>query len=389
MKTLSFNAAEIFKAYRTEPLAGFPSWADVEFKPTPSAATTIGGCGLYCVSYEGRAIYVGKFLGSVRGPFTGSVLNIRWLRHLYSLSLRGRRFSISPGPLRMLLQDLEPGDLLDGLRAADPQVLTHDRGYLASYNRVRFASKKWATLHRDPTEFLERFDFGYVRLESLDTEGLSADLISAVVSNAEVRARQQQQLCCNGEVDFDVAWARAPVHLVDVLYGLKSNLIQELQNLDVLAQPAHLPAQVPNVLRMPRERRTLEADSAMESIEDDLPEGWPSDLLLRLRTNPPTPALEIHATATQPRGDVRVRVLDTRRVRNVFTMAWKPRLRSFRCRILLDPNQVEGQSGVSNVQQQADSLPTAFNFDADQETAQAIETLMNLVADAANSWRAH
>jgi hypothetical protein len=147
------------------------------------------------------------------------------------------------------------------------------------------------------------------------------------------------------------------------------------------------PQLTPSVRHLPTARKQLEPDSAMESIEDDLPEGWPSELLLHLRTQAPTPALEVHEKATQPRGDIRVRVLDTRRVRNVFTMKWRPQQGYFSCRILLLQNQIEGLIGVCNVRRVNDPLPTAFDFDAALDTQRAIKTLMDLIAQAATAWR--
>lgn len=126
------------------------------------------------------------------------------------------------------------------------------------------------------------------------------------------------------------------------------------------------------------DEKELETEISMEKIEDDLPDGWPTDWLLQLKTQLPADSMEVHATATGPRGDVRVRALNLKRARNVFTMQWQPTKERFLCRILLDEAACPGvmvRRGDAN-----NPLKTAFSFDGSNPSAQA--GLLQLIRDA-------
>ncbi len=126
-----------------------------------------------------------------------------------------------------------------------------------------------------------------------------------------------------------------------------------------------------------------QSDAAMEQFEESLPSGWRTEWLERLRLAFQGGALEVHATETRKHGDVRVRALDLKRQRNLFTMAWRPSDGRFSCRILMNEDQVADCPGVEmQSSSRTDPLPTGIIFDASQDQEAAINGLLRLIDHA-------
>ena len=139
------------------------------------------------------------------------------------------------------------------------------------------------------------------------------------------------------------------------------------------AAPWQAEAPVPAVSGRVAGPKHLEYDAAMERLEEALPAGWRTEWLDRLRLAFADEAVEVHATNTHSHGDVRVRALDLKRKRNVFTMAWRPSDGKFTCRILLNTEQVAACPGVERLStSQSDPLKTGFIFDASQDQERAL-----------------
>jgi hypothetical protein len=387
MKQISFNACDLLTGHTVAPLVGATNWANLEFKAKSQAAAKIGGCGLYCASYKGQAIYVGKFLGTEANPFGGDLQKIRWERHIPSLTMRGQRVSLGKSVLAKLIQENSASPLASDLAQADQTLLTKYRGYHASYNRVQFAVRHWEALQAEPEVFLPDFDFGYVQFERQDLEGRSNTAIWKLVSNAEDLARQQLHLCCNGESNFEASIAEAPQSLEQVLERLYTNM-DRLRGEEPARTHTTQAISLSTVEAGAMDRKAIvpehqQFDAAMEQLEESLPTGWRTEWLERLRLAFQGGAVEVHATETRKHGDVRVRGLDLKRQRNLFTMAWRPSDGRFSCRILINEDQVADCPGVEmQSSSRTDPLPTGFIFDASQDQETSINGLLRLIEQA-------
>ena len=386
-----YNASEFLSAHVVTPLARGPAFFNLEFKPKSDGPARIGGCGLYCVSYRGQAIYLGKFLGTESNPFSGDLQRIRWERHIASLTMRGHKVSLGKRVLSKLRKESRGCALASDLCQADLSTMTHYRGYHASYNRVRFAAQYWNALQGDPAEFLHHFDFGYVRFEPHEFEGQSNVSIWDLVSTAEKRTREQLRLCCNGESDFEFS-VKQDILSLPIALDLACAQMEGLQR-ERLGRPSgpsstrHRSSQSGEPVggKLPRSRLPshLKSDAAMEKIEESLPTGWRTEWLERLRLAIPSDGLEVHATETGSHGDVRVRAVDLKRQRNIFTMAFRPGDRRFSCRILLSEEYMNGCPGVEiRPPSGTDPLPTGFIFDPGASREAAFEGLLRLIAVA-------
>lgn len=387
MKPISFNASDLLTGHTIAPLAGAPAWLNLEFKAKPQAVGKIGGCGLYCASYKGQAIYVGKFLGTEANPFGGDLQKIRWERHIPSLTMRGQRVSLGKSVLEKLIQENSASTLATDLALAEQTLLTKYRGYHASYNRVQFAARHWEAFQAEPEVFLPDFDFGYVHFERQDLEGWSDTAIWKLVSNAEEIARQQLHLCCNGESNFEASIAEPEHSLQQVLESLYANMERLRGEVPARRDTTHA-IFLPNVQAGAMDRESIvpehqQSDAAMEQLEESLPSGWRTEWLERLRLAFQGGGIEVHATETRKHGDVRVRALDLKRQRNLFTMAWRPSDGRFSCRILMNKDQVADCPGVEmQSSSRTDPLPTGIIFDASQDQEAAINGLLRLIEHA-------
>ncbi len=64
---------------------------------------TTCGPGIYLLFYEGRLIYIGKFLGVRNAPFSGDVTSQRWWAHIGTITMRGHRVSFPKGSLARIM----------------------------------------------------------------------------------------------------------------------------------------------------------------------------------------------------------------------------------------------------------------------------------------------
>jgi len=387
MKQISLNATDLLSAHAIPPLDGAPTWLNLEFKSNTLTLGKIGGCGLYCITYKGRAIYVGKFLGTETNPFGGDLQKIRWERHIHSLTMRGQRVSLGKSILTKLRMKNSPTALAMDLAQADQAIMTKYRGYHASYNRVKFSALHWDELQAGPEKFLPNFGFGYVHYEPNDLEGWSDAAIWKLVSKAEALARMQLHLCCNGESNFMASIAEPSLSISqvqDCFLAIMTRLrCDEHGRIDA----AHDSFKVTNK-KQPSHNRVvlpihLKTDAAMEQLEESFPSGWRTEWLERLRLAFQGDTLEVHATETRKHGDVRIRALDLKRQRNLFTMAWRPSDGRFLCRILIEEAKVADCPGVEMLSpSQSDPLKTGFLFDGGQNHEVAFECLLRLITEA-------
>lgn len=395
MKIFSVNAADLFLARTCNVREGLPSWMNLDFSIKQNVSgRDRGGCGLYCVSFDGKLIYVGKFQGQVGNPFDGDIIDIRWRRHLQSLTMRGEGVSVGMKTLLNAKKYLPDGAILSGLLAARQEQIIRDRGYHASTNRVRFAAMNWSLLGGDPDEFIRLYDFGYVKIDPAEVAGCTEKKLRDVVSIAEVSARADLSPPCNGESVFEESIACAETSLHNSLETLQRHLedaihvsirpnstLSKTSNIKDEKEQGVIKRKKFRLISLGSKQKEFEQDVSMEKIEEDLPGGWPSEWLQQVKTELASDAMEVHSTATPPRGDVRVRALNLARTRNVFTMQWQPAKEVFLCRILLDAALLHGCPGITI--RTADAygpLKTEFAFNGSDRSARA--SLLQLVRKA-------
>lgn len=159
-----------------------------------------GGAGLYACTRRGRLLYIGKFLGTEKNHKAGSVVGMRWVKHLGTLTMRVRNLGFSRKSLSEIAAHPSPEDvpraLAYGLAIARPERLARPTGCMTTYSRFQVASRIWAETDGDPQ--LEAYNFIYARVvteastawvrERVSTaEDLALSLIHPPVNSLSVR----------------------------------------------------------------------------------------------------------------------------------------------------------------------------------------------------------
>ena len=98
MITTTHCASDLLVVRPRGALIGNPAWADLTIDSNRRLGKELArGAGLYAIHFRGALLYVGKFCGKRSNPFDGRVCDIRWSRHIGTLTLRDRRISLSEG----------------------------------------------------------------------------------------------------------------------------------------------------------------------------------------------------------------------------------------------------------------------------------------------------
>lgn len=180
-------------------------WLDVDFRARSGKhLEERRGCGLYGIFFnppgkesDDQLIYLGKYLGLKNDPFEGDVVKNRWWAHVATISFRGRRNSIAPATLQVLMESENlPEQLYNGLAGADA-LIHKDRGCGAGLNRVKFAISHWDFFKdASPEEILRAFSAVYIQVEPEDCV-TSLDQIRGSVSEAEKAQINELGPVCN------------------------------------------------------------------------------------------------------------------------------------------------------------------------------------------------
>lgn len=199
MITRSYRASDLFVVRRTSALSGNPAWADLTIDSNRTLANDLArGAGLYAMHFRGVLIYVGKFCGKRSDPFEGRICDIRWSRHIGTLTLRDRRISLSEGRGKQF-RGSSAAPLVDIENAMQAATIRLNRGRATSINRALFAAEHWADFVRiEHAADLEAFSLTYTQIEP--TDGIDRSRIRDIVSHAEKMAIDSLQPRCNGEV---------------------------------------------------------------------------------------------------------------------------------------------------------------------------------------------
>lgn len=148
MITTTHNAKDLFVVRRKNALAGNPAWADLTIDSNRTLRKELArGAGLYAIHFRGTLLYVGKFCGKQSDPFDGRVCDIRWARHIGTLTLRDRRISLSEGRCKQLRGSMT-SPLVDIVSAMQASTIYQNRGRATSINRALFAAEHWAEFAR-------------------------------------------------------------------------------------------------------------------------------------------------------------------------------------------------------------------------------------------------
>ena len=201
-----FEAAEIFQCKRSTQ-ANAAGFMNVEFRPIYRRSEQAVGCGLYGIFFrvDPQAapflIYTGQFKNGKNGdPFSGDVFEMRWWKHLATMTMRDRRVGVAETTANYLSQQLATRALSEITKPALRERMVRDRGCMAGLRRVLFADAYWAQFANcQPDDLLSYFSFTYVRLVRSSNEMKSQSLIRKQISNAEKRTINTLLPYCNKE----------------------------------------------------------------------------------------------------------------------------------------------------------------------------------------------
>lgn len=203
MNLHEFSGSQVVCFENSPPLEGNPAFADLSFSPRHGLDDrVVAGAGIYAICFDGQLIYLGKFLGKRGNPAGGNIVDARWTKHLGTLTMRGRRVSVPRRTIDALLHAYPGHPVAAGIRNADADVVSRDRGCVSSVNRARFAVRHWEALSAFNRETLDRFQFLYGQVQSQDRV---ESHLRREVSALESRLVKQMRPCCNGHVDADAA----------------------------------------------------------------------------------------------------------------------------------------------------------------------------------------
>lgn len=370
------NANNIFTFSESSPLIGMPEFANqVAIKALSVNTETAQGCGIYFILYKRKLVYLGKFLGTKSDAFSGDIFSARWNRHISTLSLRGKAISIGSSLVARFKSELGSHPLAAELTIANSKTLAHDRGFMVPFNRLKFAALKWSSFSLTPDNWLPDIDFGYIQLDRNHWSGYSTNEIRTIISNAETKLIDIYKPICNGGSPFDERL------IFDIPHNDLFDSIESALSDKTISVPKELMSvieQLPSV-SLPDE---IESPRYAEQLSESLPSGCPEETISAVNNTFGLDAnVQIHSTKTNG-GDIRVRVLNISRPRNVFTMYWQVKKEIYHCRILLTPNEVTGPGIVNATDSYANEpLPTTFGFDCSSGEG-AIPNLIKLINKA-------
>jgi len=198
-----FSGSQVIDVRQDQPLPGNPGFANLVFRPRRNLATkVVAGAGIYVIHFDQTLLYVGKFEGKEGAPFGGNVVRERWIRHMGTLTLRGRPVSVPGGTINRLTNFDREHPAVVGILGADRNVMSTGRGCVSSFNRALFAMQNWDTFSRLDQQGLARFQFLYGQIQP---HAVSEDWICKAVSDLERDLVGQLQPPCNGNVPAERA----------------------------------------------------------------------------------------------------------------------------------------------------------------------------------------
>lgn len=211
----AYNGNDLFKISTKPAVIGNPAWADLVIQGQNASQRAHHGPGIYACFFENQLIYIGKFLGKKLSPFSGSVLSMRWEKHVGSMTLRAQKLSFSKKAFWNICNRPSQSGPVQDIRAANPRTVIRDRGIMSNYKRVLFAETHWHLFNAPAALPLELFDFLFVAVvDDPVSLGLSTLQIRKIVSDVESSLVQVMRPCCNAcipDVFGTTIWSLAAV----------------------------------------------------------------------------------------------------------------------------------------------------------------------------------
>lgn len=196
-----YKGNEIFTVHPVGNKSYLPTFWDLSFrllKIEQAKKARFVGAGIYVIGYDGVPLYIGKFLGQKNKPVAGDIRTARWAKHLATLTNRGQNLSFSFTARREIGEITPQSDLLSKILEVNPAVMAHDRGCQSTYNRFKFALQHWETFSGNLCDIqLSKFQFTYIKLESMRLEAISVSVVRELISLTEKQLVSKLMPPCN------------------------------------------------------------------------------------------------------------------------------------------------------------------------------------------------
>lgn len=196
IKVNTYRADEIISFKETNPLPGLPKFCNIHFYPAHFEDSFLKGPGLYIVCFDGKPLYLGKYLGLKADPFSGNILKLRWIKHLATLTLRGKRISLSKRTQDIVSALDDENVIIQAFRNGVQELIHNDRGCVTTAPRLIFANDNWQDFLSLDNSIISRFTFTYLQLQP-SVERTNVAQIREHISSAEVNLLIKHPLKCN------------------------------------------------------------------------------------------------------------------------------------------------------------------------------------------------
>lgn len=160
-----------------------PTRLDLSFSVRGTSDATrqaLAGPGIYLISFGAEVIYIGKYQ-----PIGGNIIVDRWLRHLETITMRGRRVGFGGSKnaarrLASLLQHVSSRDLRT-LLEQHYEDRFKDTGVVTSKNRLGFADENWQYFSQPCDDsILSRFSIRLLRLTNTSSQSSASTAVSSI-----------------------------------------------------------------------------------------------------------------------------------------------------------------------------------------------------------------
>lgn len=218
------NGAELVEATEGEAWPGNPAWLNVSFRPRKSARSDFSGADIYVIFLDERLIYLGIYAGSKDDPYSGSALKDRWLKHVGTVTFRGKKLSLRPSAFQPPASMAEH-PLFGELGAAGPNI-RRSQGMEASHRKAMFAAEHSDLREQSIDEVLKRLTIGYVRADHRPDECWHSKK-AAKRGLCEIEALLVQELCppLNSATPAEAQGSRLGLHeVMDIIRQRLSSL---------------------------------------------------------------------------------------------------------------------------------------------------------------------
>jgi hypothetical protein len=363
----------LFEFTKCNPLYGAPDWMDLRFRPIITGSE-FTGMGIYACCYEGKLIYLGKYLGKKTDSFQGDVISFRWVKHISTLTLRGRNLSFSKKALTEI-DESEDNIIGEQLVSSDEELITRDRGMLSTFNRYSFAKENWHIFSHLTEQDLKKFEFIYVKLIPDETLIDKGDQLRLAVSKIEDKLVSRFKPRCNAVTNID----SSPSEIVTnecVEKGIQEELINEFSNLD-----KENDSNEGDSLEDKKEPEDSTAEASFLEWIDDAPDSANS-LIKEIASVFENTDLEIHYSFVP---DLRVRAFNkvTERSQNILRIQWQPRKQRFLCDCILPKYKIAEE--LNPVDYDHGPLPTQFTIEMQPEAIES-KKVIELIKQAEAYW---